>query len=193
MIVTKNFGTIETKEEILSLKLRYAYNFREGHPAVYCGTYGKYNNGSIDGMWVDITKFGSYDEFSEFLSKILHHDEEDPELMFQDYEYFPRAWYTESMMDEQTFDNIQKYAEGDTDAYDAYLEWYDTKDIDDFEEHYVGKYDSKEDFAEEFFESSNVDFPQHLMRYFDLKTYTYDLFEDCGAAFHYIDGYVFQD
>ena len=33
----------------------------------------------------------------------LHADEENPELMNQDYECFPSAWYSESGIDEDTF------------------------------------------------------------------------------------------
>ena len=49
---------------------------------IYCGTYSKYNNGSIAGEWIDVTdmdKGDFYDTCQE-----LHSDEEDPEFMFQD-------------------------------------------------------------------------------------------------------------
>lgn len=31
--------------------------------AVYCGTYGKYNAGSIDGGWLELGDYPTYDEF----------------------------------------------------------------------------------------------------------------------------------
>ena len=64
----------------------------DGNPSVYCGTYRKYNEGSIFGAWLDISKFSDYDEFID-VCRQLHADEEDPELMFQDYEGFPSLLY----------------------------------------------------------------------------------------------------
>ena len=66
----------------------------DGEPSVYVGTYGKYNEGSLCGLWVDLSSFDDYDEFINFC-KAIHADEEDPELMAQDYECFPRQWYNE--------------------------------------------------------------------------------------------------
>ena len=60
----------------------YRADYKEEHPAVYVGTYRKYNEGSLYGAWLDITKFEDYDEFIS-VCKFLHRDEEDPELMFQ--------------------------------------------------------------------------------------------------------------
>lgn len=28
-----------------------------GEPSVYCGTYGKYNDGSLCGLWIDLSSF----------------------------------------------------------------------------------------------------------------------------------------
>lgn len=50
---------------------------------VYCGTYGKYAAGSIDGKWLDLSNYADMDEFLEACAE-LHKDEHDPEFMFQD-------------------------------------------------------------------------------------------------------------
>ena len=76
-----------------------------GDPSVYIGTYGKYNDGLLCGLWIDLSSFNDYDEFINFC-KAIHADEEDPELMAQDYEGFPRQWYNEGFMSEEDFDNI---------------------------------------------------------------------------------------
>lgn len=65
------------------------------NPSVYVGTYGKYNEGSLDGEWVDITEFDSYEDFIDYCRK-LHGDENSAELMFQDFAGFPEIWYSES-------------------------------------------------------------------------------------------------
>ena len=38
----------------------------DGEPSVYCGTYGKYNDGSLCGLWIDLSSFDDYDEFINF-------------------------------------------------------------------------------------------------------------------------------
>ena len=65
-------------------------------PALYCGTYAKYNDGSIAGKWL---KLQDYDDAEAFLQtcRDLHDDEADPEFMFQDFEGFPKILYGESL------------------------------------------------------------------------------------------------
>lgn len=36
----------------------------DGEPSVYVGTYGKYNDGSLCGLWIDLSSFDDYDELS---------------------------------------------------------------------------------------------------------------------------------
>lgn len=67
------------------------------HPAVYCGTYGKYASGSIKGAWVDLTTFASGRDAVKWMCEVLHKDERDPELMMQDFQDFPEWMYAECM------------------------------------------------------------------------------------------------
>lgn len=62
---------------------------------IYVGTYAKYNSGSIQGAWLDLEDFDDKESFLE-ACKELHADESDPELMFQDFEGFPKSMYSES-------------------------------------------------------------------------------------------------
>lgn len=86
-----------TESEIFSKVSQYfkkKYNFivesieanKNGGISVYVGTWGKYNDGSIDGEWVDLSDFKTPEEFQEYCYGQLHADEEDAELMFQDVE-----------------------------------------------------------------------------------------------------------
>lgn len=75
-------------------------------PSIYVGTYAKYNNGSIEGQWLDLTKYSDYDEFME-ACKELHADEADPEFMFQDYEGIPEAFISESHIDENFWEFME--------------------------------------------------------------------------------------
>ena len=162
-------------------------------PAVYCGTYGKYNNGSIDGAWLDLEAFGSYDEFLEICA-LLHDDEDDPEFMFQDYQGFPREWFDESGL-EESFDNIVEYCkldEDDREVFDAYYEWSGNADFAHFRERFMGKFDTEEDFAEyivsECYDLDNM--MGDLSFYFDYERYARDLFM---TDYVFCDGYVFSN
>ena len=101
-----NYREPLTKNEIRE----HAAHYENSNPAVYCGTYAKYNNGSLYGMWIDLSTFENYHDFMEFCYR-LHANESDPELMFQDYEHYPEQWYCEGCMGESTFDKIKAYAE----------------------------------------------------------------------------------
>ena len=121
-----------------------------GNPSIYCGTYGKYSGEKgICGLWIDLTTFYDYDDFVNFCYAI-HADEEDPELMFQDYEAFPKKWYDESSFDEDSFEAVREYSDMcdkySADAVDAFIDW-DCEKLEHFEDCYVGEYDSEEDFA----------------------------------------------
>ncbi|WP_304968286.1 antirestriction protein ArdA [uncultured Duncaniella sp.] len=164
------------------------------HPAVYCGTYGKYAGGSIAGKWIDLTTFDNFDDFINFCMAI-HADEEDPELMFQDYECFPREWYSESCMDEDDFDKIQEYwklvEEHGSEVIDAFLDCYDADQLEHFDEMYLGQYDDEEDYARQFVEE-NYDLDRmmgNLAQYFDYEAMGRDLF---SYDLQISDGYVFR-
>lgn len=185
--ITTTGRTLLTEDE----KLEHKHSLVNDTPAVYVGTYRKYNNGSLNGMWVDISSFDSHREFIEFCLN-LHADEDDPELMFQDYENFPRELYSESCLDEDTFDTIIKYANhSDRDAVDAFLSCYGISDIDKFEEAYQGQFYSEEDFARHIVdECYDLDkMLGNLASYFDYDAFARDLFI---SDYYFDNGYVFR-
>ena len=149
-------------------------------PALYCGTYGKYNSGNLRGMWVDLSTFDYYEDFENFCLAI-HADEADPELMYQDYENMPRSLYHESM-GEEGFNKIAEYCElcddYSVEAVDDFLEWSSSDDLDRMHDAYVGVYDSEEDFAEEIvsdcYDLDNM--MGSLACYFDYEKFARDLF-----------------
>lgn len=149
-------------------------------PALYCGTYGKYNDGSLCGLWIDLSSFDDYDEFINFCCAI-HADEEDPEIMYQDYENMPDSLYSESM-GEKGFEKIMEYCElcddYSVEAVDDFLEWYSPDDLDMMQDSYAGVYDSKEDFAREIVNDC-YDLEKmmgDLACYFDYEALARDLF-----------------
>ena len=149
-------------------------------PALYCGTYGKYNSGNLRGMWANLSTFDSYEDFINFC-KAIHADESDPELMYQDFENMPDSLYHESM-GKEGFENIKKYCELCEEynvlAVDDFLKFFKPEELDRMHDAYVGVYDSEEDFAEEIV-SGCYDLEKmmgNLADYFDYDALARDLF-----------------
>lgn len=165
--------------------------------AIYVGTYNKYNCGSIEGKWMNLSDYSDKEEFLEACGD-LHSDEEDPEFMFQDWENIPEAFIGESWLSEKFFevrDKMDEMDETKQEAFSAWLDYYSfdiaKKDIDDlvrnFQDQYFGEYDSEENFAEECVKTME-DLSDFAKQYFDYEAYARDLFMD---GYDYVDGYVF--
>lgn len=181
-----------TREEIFAHKM----NHETENPAIYLGTYHKYNCGSLQGMWIDLTSFFDYEDFCEFCHR-LHCDEQDPEFMVQDFENYPRSLYHEAgLPTEAEFDRLQEYAELDEDereAYGLYLDNYNERaDMDEFREHYVSKYRSGEEFAEYLCEECGYleSLPGWLQCCIDYSAVWRSL--DTGGDYSEHDGHIFQ-
>ena len=120
------------------------------NPRIYVSTYAKYNDGSLEGEWVDLTDFDTYEDFVDYCSE-LHKDENDPEFMVQDFENFPKKWYHESgLPSEDEFNKINEYylmSDIEKSAYETFIDYTDNEDIDDFHEAYQGQFESASDFA----------------------------------------------
>jgi len=71
--------------------------------SLYCGTYAKYNNGSIFGKWIDLTLVDSKEELYE-ICLAIHADETDPELMFQDFQSINSSLIGESWISDEYFE-----------------------------------------------------------------------------------------
>ena len=147
------------------------------------GTYAKYNDGSIDGKWIDISEYNTYEEFVDACRE-LHKDEKDPEFMVQDFENFPRKWYHEGgLPTEEEFNKINDYyMMDDTEqrAYEAYVNYTDDDDIDNFHEAYEGQFSSASDFAYSLVDDLGWDGigSDNIDMYFDYDAFGRDLMFD---------------
>lgn len=138
---------------------------------VYVGTYAKYNDGSIEGHWLDLSEYDNLDQF-DLACRNLHKDEADPELMFQDWEGIPARLIDESWISPEVWDWMQ-LSESDREITAAYMALTDYT----FNElggvwgakcqaldNYVGQYDSEAEAAEEIAgESMPDDFPAWIV------------------------------
>ena len=90
--------------------------------AVYCGTYKKYNEGSLDGGWLHLRRYQDGAAFLEACKK-LHADESAPEFMYQDSEYLPDEFYSESCIYPEVFEVIQAIKQMNTDKQAAFADF----------------------------------------------------------------------
>lgn len=185
----------DSMEEFENDKELHKADLNSDAPALYVGTYAKYNSGSLSGMWVDLTTFYDCDDFLNFCNA-LHADEKHPELMFQDFQNMPKAFYCESGISAETFGKINDYYElcqhYDKAAVDAYIDNTNNNvDMDGFENDFCGEYDSKTDFAQEMLPFDEIESKigyQYAM-YFDYEAFARDLFIN---DYVYNNGYVFR-
>lgn len=165
---------------------------------IYVGTYAKYNGGSIFGKWLDLSDYSDKEEFYEACRE-LHKDEQDPEFMFQDWEYIPSDLIGESWLADNIFEIIEAIGELDDDRKSAFEVWLNhgshditTKDITDlirsFEDDFQGEYKDEEDYAYEIVDEC-YELPEFAKTYFDYEKFARDLFM-CDYWFE--DGYVFR-
>ncbi|EGZ4525227.1 antirestriction protein ArdA [Salmonella enterica] len=160
-------------------------------PAVYVGTWHKYNTGSIAGRWFDLVTFDNEGDFVA-VCRTLHQDETDPELMFQDFEGFPGNMASECHINWDYVEGFrQAQGEGCEDAYNIWIDDTGETDFDTFRDAWWGAADSEEAFTVEFVNDTGLltDISEEIARYFDYEAYARDLFLD---SFTFIDGHVFR-
>jgi len=127
-------------------------------PALYVGTYHKYNSGSLRGAWLKLDDYADRAEFLEACDA-LHADESDRELMFQDCEGFPKVWYSECSAPPDELWEWLALDDSERLAFEAYAECKgrdDTCTIADFRDTYEGTADSEADFAERIAEDTGA-------------------------------------
>ena len=186
--VQPKFKAFNAEAQLQSVSEFIAEDFES--PMLYVGTYRKYNEGSIFGAWIDLDAVENYEEFMEICHK-LHSDEDDPELMYQDYSGFPKAFYDECL-GRESFDKIKAYAElcDQKEAYEAFVDATGNDDIESFQDRYQGEWESEEQFAEHIVEECYPEIADSTLGcYFDYKAFARDLFFD----YTFWDGHVFSN
>jgi len=153
---------------------------RLDQPAVYVGTYRKYNDGNINGAWLIISEYVNHAAFMAAVSE-LHADEiaahGEIEPMFQDFQCFPKDFYSESRIDPALWD----YLDCDI-ADDVKRAWmdngndWDGESEDAINEAYQGEFTSAADWAEGYLTGTGglEGVPDHLAYYIDFQAYGRD-------------------
>lgn len=201
------FGDLELTDEVIKRLAQLGYTpeslkkaikahewkYPSDEPALYCGTYGKYNRFNVRGMWVNLSTFDSYKDFEAFC-RAIHADEADPELMYQDHTNIPDSLYQESIR-ENGFNKIMEYCElceeYNVFAVNDFLERWSPEDLNRMPDAYVGVYDTPRAFAyekaDEVFNLPNIG---DIALYFDYAAYARSLFT--GDYYFGSHGAVFE-
>lgn len=158
---------------------------------VYVSTYAKYSSGNVKGAWVNLEIYDTEELFNEHIAE-LHNDEVDPEFMIQDFEGFPKEFYSECGLDSRVFEWLE-LTESDRERVEAFLDCFGDCAGDLFEaaeNAFYGTADNDSDFAFELLESTGdlQSIPEHLRSYFDYDTYARDLMM---SDFSSSNGYYF--
>ena len=120
---------------------------------IYVGTYAKYNAGNLTGAWLDLEDYSDAEEFNA-AALALHKDEADPELMFQDFEGFPRAFYGESHVSDDLWAWLE-LNEHERELLEVYQDRVcDTGTIGQAREAFMGKGSDRAAIAEQFHEEA---------------------------------------
>ena len=155
-------------------------------PAIYVGTYEKYNNGSIEGKWLKLNDYEDVQAFYKACTQ-LHNDEHDIELMFQDFEYIPKSMIGESWLSDEFFDFLEVVNNSDIDyeiflsAIEHGIEW------DSVEDKHLGSYDDDEDFTISMLDEPEITHFAHY--YIDWQRCARDYMMD----FTEVDGHYFSN
>jgi antirestriction protein len=131
---------------------------------IYVGTYEKYNNGSIEGAWIDVTDLDKEEFYLK--CKELHKEEVDPEFHFQDWECpdLLNDFISEGGTDTEFWELkelIKDFSDEQLEALTAYQSLFGTIDVQDFEDRYYGHFAG-------FFGDINSEFGQHILMKWDI-------------------------
>lgn len=164
-------------------------------PQLYISTWGKYNSGSLDGAWFNLT---DYDDYSEFMRAVreLHKDEDDPEYMIQDYQGIPDGIIDNSgyyWITAEDFDRIKEIEELDETERRAYLSYLNATsgygDIESFRDAFMGEFDSEYDYIDHCIEEGFFS-QETLLNHIDYQSLWNEL--ETGDNFYFDGEFIFQ-
>ena len=167
-----------------------SHHQRRRESKVYVGTYGKYNNGSIKGSWLNLADYADREEFLAACAD-LHKDEHDPEFMFQDHEGIPEGMISESSVEDQLWDWLA-LDDDDKELVAVYRKHVDQAGtIEQAHDAFMGTFESKEDWAESYLDDTGLirEVPEGLQGYIDYGKYARDAGFN-GMSFARHDGKV---
>ena len=132
-------------------------------PRIYAASLADYNNGNLHGRWIDASDPDRlYEQVGEMLASSPVPGAE--EWAVHDYEGFGSFRLSEY----ESIETIARVAFGIVEHGTAFAHWIehvgtaDTDSLDNFDEHYLGAWDSLSDYAEQLLDDLGVDL-DHLV------------------------------
>ena len=165
-------------------------NYNNAEPAVYVGTYKKYNEGSLFGRWMKLEDYSDFDSFVEACRE-LHKDEEGPEFMCQDFEGLPKSQYCEAGLGwlEKFYDLMDMDEEDQNKVLEYWDNVWDGADPQTVLDRYFCDYMDDDDFGYYLVhELDCIEIPESVESYFDYERYG----RDCKYDFYVTDNYIFS-
>jgi len=151
--------------------------------SIYVADLAAYNNGILQGAWLDVDGFDKDDIQSAIHELMVKWGVE--EWAIHDYENFPQCFG-----EYPDFGELAKYIKATEshgkEVVDAYLEIFDFTEIEQIEDRFYGVYDSDEDFAYSYLDDSGEinSIPEHLRYYFDYESWLSD--QVLNGTFSYV-------
>lgn len=164
-------------------------------PQLYISTWGKYNSGSLDGAWFNLTDYDNYSEFMQAVRE-LHNDEDYPEYMIQDYENIPDGIIDNSgyyWITPEDFDRIKEIEELDETERRAYISYLSrtngSGDIESFRDAFMGEFDSEYDYIDYCIEEGLFS-QETILNHIDYQSLWNEL--EIGDNFYFDGEFIFQ-
>lgn len=155
---------------------------------VYVGTYGKYNSGSIEGAWFELSDYDNKEAFYGACQEL--HGPGEHEFMFQDWEGIPEGMIGESFISDDAFKWAQM-EDYDRELVMAFIECFgistDTplsEALDNANSAFAGRAATYDDWVYEFVDEIGLlgEMSDTLKTYFDYEKYGRDLSFDVSTA-----------
>ena len=165
-------------------------------PRIYVASLSDYNNGILHGVWIDVSGKDAEDIQGEIYTMLeaspsaARYGEQAEEWAIHDHEGFYGLLEENDSIGRAV--ELAGILEEHGEAYAKYLEYFGSHwgTVADFEERYLGEWDSEREYAENLVEDLGLlaGVPDTLARYFDIDAYAHDLFL---GEYVFLDGYVF--
>lgn len=166
-------------------------------PRIYVACLASYNSGVLHGAWIDANQ--DPEDIHKEIQTMLKNS---PEPRAEEYAIHDYELEGLSISEYESIDTVSELAGLIAEhggAYVAYVNHVNTEYAteSDFEDTYVGEYDSEKDFAEEEFENMGYldNMPDQLQSYIDYERYARDIFIDAYYSVSVTGGravYVFR-
>lgn len=138
-------------------------------PRIYVADLEAYNNGRLEGEWLDLADYNDADELMDAIQDVLKKSGGE-EYAIHDVEYIPSSMYSE-YMGKRDFEELYKMMDlakqNDLplEVVQEVVSQYDASAVDDF----VGKYDTAVDFAEQLVDDMGIESFNDFEYYLDIS------------------------